>query len=286
MVLPALGEGAAGIVVRIASAWPPLRFSDIQTTSEAFDQIFTAFLGLGTLVGVVVLSYMVYKGYKYRSSADIPEEERADPPDLGELPGEGEGGKKLFLSFGLSAIIVLSLIFWTYGTLLHIDSSPDAPTEDQFNVTAEGFQFGWAFVYPNGHEETGTLRVPNGTVINVDVTSRDVFHNLGLVPYERKTDAIPGQKTTMWFLPTEVGTHENGAVCYELCGAGHSQMNADIVVMERDAFEEWYASTGTSGSAATSENASSVAASAEGTSAETAAASAEHGAGQSSAGHS
>jgi len=244
MLSSSLGEGAAGAAADVLAGSPPLRFSNIQTTREAFDQIFTVFLVLGTIVGVVVLAYMIWKAYKYREGADIPEEERADPPELGELPGEGEGGKKLFLSFSLSAIIVLSLIFWTYGTLLHISSTPQPPGEQQLNVTAEGFQFGWAFVYPNGHRETGTLRVPNGTVVSLDVTSQDVFHNLGLVPFERKADAIPGQTTHMWVLPTEVTTYENGAVCYELCGAGHSQMTADIVVMEQEAFDEWYDSTG------------------------------------------
>ena len=243
-----LGDVQSTVVGRSLDAAPPMRFGNIQPTQAAFDQIFTVFLVLGTLVGIVVSLYMFWKAWKYRAGSDVPDEKRADPPELGELPGKGEGGKKLFLSFGLSAIIVLSLIFWTYGTLLLMNDSPDAPADEQLNVTVEGFRFGWTFIYPNGHESTGELRVPNDTVVDLDVTSTDVMHNLGLIPYERKTDAIPGSTTEMWFLPQETATYEDGAVCYELCGAGHSAMTADIVVMEQSAFDEWYASTGDDGS--------------------------------------
>lgn len=243
-----LGDVQSTVVGRSIDAAPLLRFGNIQPTQEAFDQIFTVFLALGTAVGIVVSLYMFWKAWKYRAGSDVPDEKRADPPELGELPGKGEGGKKLFLSFGLSAIIVLSLIFWTYGTLLLMNDSPDAPEDQKIDVTVEGFRFGWTFIYPNGHESTGELRVPNDTVVDLDVTSTDVMHNLGLIPFERKTDAIPGSTTEMWFLPQETATYENGAVCYELCGAGHSQMTADIVVMEQSAFDEWYESTGDGGS--------------------------------------
>ncbi len=78
--------------------------------------------------------------------------------------------------------------------------------------------------------------------VNIEVTSTDVFHNFGVPALRVKTDAIPGQTTNTWFIAEETGTYE--AACYELCGAGHSYMTAQVEVMPQDEFEEWYASVG------------------------------------------
>ncbi|WP_254537724.1 cytochrome c oxidase subunit II [Halomarina litorea] len=212
--------------------------------AEVFEEIYWVFLVLGTLVGVVVISYMVYNAYKYRARAGV-DADSADRPSLGELPSGGGKGRKLFLSLFISAIIVISLITWTYGTLLYIESPADDAFQDDtetMNVTVTGRQFIWQFEYPNGHRSTGELRVPKGTRVQLSVTSADVFHNFGVPGLRVKTDAIPGQTTDAWFLADEVGTYT--AQCYELCGAGHSAMNAQVVVMEPEAFEEWYAGTG------------------------------------------
>lgn len=215
----------------------------IQAPAEVFDQVFTIFLVLGTVVFIVVTVYMVYNAYKYRHgskhSEKAPDEER---PTLGEIPTGGGGGKKLALSFTLSAIIVVSLIIWTYGLLLHVETgAAKTATDDKVVVDVEGYQFGWDFVYPNGATTTNTLRVPKGTVIELQVTSRDVFHTIGSPPLRFKADAIPGQYTDTWFVADQTGNYS--AQCYELCGAGHSYMEATIVVMEPEAYQDWYANT-------------------------------------------
>ena len=86
--------------------------------------------------------------------------------------------------------------------------------------------------------------MPEDRAIRLNVTSEDVFHNFGAPGLRVKTDAIPGTTTETWFIGDETGTYE--AKCYELCGVGHSAMNADVVVMEPDAYAEWYASTNAS----------------------------------------
>lgn len=216
----------------------------LQPREDIFGQVFTVFLALGTVVFIVVTVYMVYSAYKYRHGSEhskkAPEDER---PVLGEVPAGGGGGKKLALSFTLSAIIVLSLIIWTYGLLLHVETGA-AQTEaaDKVEVEVEGYQFGWDFTYENGHTTTNTLRVPQGTVVELRVTSQDVFHAIGSPPLRFKADAIPGQYTDTWFIAEETGTYQ--AQCYELCGAGHSYMTAEIIVMEPQAYQDWYESAG------------------------------------------
>ena len=207
-----------------------------------FDRIYWVFLALGTLVGVVVISYALWKAYKYRERDGV--EDEYERPKLGEVPQGGGGGRKLFLSFSLSAIIVISLIVWTYGTLLYVETAPAQQT-DALEIEVVGFQFGWEFHYPNGYVATSTsgepLRVPADRMVTLSVTSRDVFHNFGISELRVKSDAIPGQTTDTWFRADEPA--EYTARCYELCGAGHSFMTADVVVMEQEAFDEWYANT-------------------------------------------
>lgn len=208
------------------------------TRVEVFQRIYWVFLVLGTIVGIVVIVYMLWKAYKYRASA-VADDGDIDRPQVGELPTGGGGGGKLFLSFGLSTIIVVSLIVWTYGTLLYIESD-DPLGDDELEVEVVGFQFGWEFVYPNGHT-SNTLRVPTDREIRLIVTSDDVFHNFGIPELRVKSDAMPGQTTNTWFVAEETGQYT--AKCYELCGSGHSYMTADVIVMEEDAYQEWYENT-------------------------------------------
>ncbi|WP_227356956.1 cytochrome c oxidase subunit II [Haladaptatus salinisoli] len=210
------------------------------TRAEVFQQIFGVFLLLGVLVGAVVIGYACYAAYKYRDGNGSHE---FAPPALGELPSESEGGRKLIYSFSLSAIIVVSLVLWTYGTLLYVEDDSTATRENALEVKVVGSQFSWTFVYPNGHE-SDTLRVPRDRPVKLTVTSSDVFHTFGVPELRVKTDAIPGQRTDTWFVGDETGTHE--ARCFELCGAAHSYMTAEVVVMEPDEYRAWYATTNNS----------------------------------------
>jgi len=224
-----------------------------RTQADVFNNLYLTFLILGTIVGVIVISYIMYNAYKYRASGDAEdgydiseeeyesEEDEVARPQLGEIPtGAGKGGgKKLFLSFGLSAILVLGLIVYGYSLLLYVEGTPD-DHEDAMEVKVEGFQFGWQYEYPNG-QEADELRVPAGEVVVLNVTSRDVWHNYAVPEYRAKTDAIPGQYTTTWLQTEEDDAGEtHRAVCYELCGAGHSNMREDIHVMGQEEFDEWY----------------------------------------------
>jgi len=210
------------------------------TRVEVFSEIYWVFLGLGTLVGAVVIGYMLKNAYEYsdRGGAD----DDVERPKLGEIPTGGGKGKKLFLSLGLSAIIVISLIAWTYGTLLFVEGQTG---EQGVDVEVEGYQFGWDYKYLDddgdysGVNTSNTLRVPVDTQVNLRVTSADVFHNYGIPSLSVKSDAIPGEYTETWFKADETGNHT--AHCYELCGQGHSYMDSEIIVMSEEEYEDWYA---------------------------------------------
>jgi cytochrome c oxidase subunit 2 len=217
------------------------------TRVEVFSRIYDVFLLLGTVVGVVVLGYMCWNAYKYREGGGHAAEGDDERPSLGEVPTGGGKGKKLFLSFALSAVIVISLILWTYGTLLYVEASPGPDNEvaqgDPVEVKVIGHQFYWEFVYENGYSTkgSGVMRVPTDREVELRVTSADVFHNFGITGQRVKADAIPGHTTDAWFVADETGNYS--AACYELCGQQHSYMTATVVAMEPDEYEQWYANT-------------------------------------------
>ncbi|MFC4407450.1 cytochrome c oxidase subunit II [Haloarchaeobius iranensis] len=214
------------------------------TRAELFGRIFEVFLILGTVVGVVAVGYMLYNAYKYRDDGTTQVEETGDVgrPTLGELPEGGGHGRKLLLSFTLSAIIVISLILWTYWALLYVEAGAAQPAEpemeDGTTVEVTGYQFGWEFEYPNGNTTDGTMYVPEGERVQIVVTSSDVMHNFGIPAFKTKTDAIPGQTTSTWFGPVEDG--EYTIKCYELCGAGHSYMTGTVEVIDPAEYERMF----------------------------------------------
>ncbi|WP_394345569.1 cytochrome c oxidase subunit II [Haloarcula sp. Atlit-47R] len=231
-----------GPMITLVAIVFPLHGSDVRAPSAVFDQIFEVFLLLGTAVGVVVVAYTMYHALKYRDdgSGTDPYADKVERPEMGELPTGGSGGRKVFYSFSISAIIVVSLIAWTYSQLLYIEQGPDPAQEEALEIDVEGYRFGWDFIYPNGHT-TNTLYVPQDRVVRLRVTSTDVFHNFGIPAVRVKTDAVPGQYTSAWFTANETGTYT--AKCYELCGSGHSLMTAEVVVLSQDEYGDWYNGT-------------------------------------------
>lgn len=211
-----------------------------QTQANVFDELFTLFLVLGTLVGVVVIAYMLHKAYKYREGRDTDDAE-IERPSLGELPvGADKGGKKVFVSFTISAVIVVSLVAFAYTSLLYVEAGPteELGEEDVVEIDVTAYQFGWTFEYPNGETTANTLRVPEGKAIDLTVTSRDVWHTFSVRDLRVKADAMPGQTAEEWFIANETGNHTS--VCEELCGSSHSAMNGEVIVMEEEEFLDWY----------------------------------------------
>lgn len=232
------------------------------TQVDVFNELYWLFVIVGTLVGVVVISYILYNAYKYRTDEPTPEgrydidpesfDDEDDPkvarPRLGEVPSAAEtgSGKKLFLSFAISAIIVLGLIIFAYYNLLYVESTAEIEEDEEaleVYVLAERFFF--EYEYPSG-ETFDELVVPKDAVVTLNVTSchpgecdNDVMHNWGSPDFRAKSDAIPGQYTQTWLMADEVGEYR--AICYELCGAGHHDMREDegIVVKEDEAWIDW-----------------------------------------------
>ncbi len=93
---------------------------------------------------------------------------------------------------------------------------------------------------PNGTDDfiqTGKMTLPVDRPVIVDVTSKDVIHNLALIPMRMAQDATPGVRAHIWFIPTKVG--EWDIICGQLCGPGHSSMKALLKVVPQKEFDDF-----------------------------------------------
>jgi cytochrome c oxidase subunit 2 len=96
-------------------------------------------------------------------------------------------------------------------------------------IKVKAQQFAWAFTYPNG-KSFGTLTVPKGRHVKLDITSQDVIHSFWVPQFSQKQDAVPGQHNWIVVTPTRTGTFP--VICTELCGLGHALMRSSVKVVE------------------------------------------------------
>ncbi|MCB1226093.1 MAG: cytochrome c oxidase subunit II [Verrucomicrobiales bacterium] len=200
--------------------------------------------------------FLIYCFYKFRS----------DKNPKAHYSGAGHSASHQ-IEIGViivEAILLLGFAFPLWSR--QADSYPTGP--DVVKMRAMGEKFLWNFQYagddknlgiwdarlvdptanplgrdmsdPNAKDDfvnPGTMKLPLGRPVIVDVASKDVIHNLALVPMRSAQDATPGVKAHMWFTPTKTGTWD--IICGQLCGPGHAQMKAQLEVISADEWDAW-----------------------------------------------
>jgi len=150
----------------------------------------------------------------------------------------------MILLFGavLPALILLPLLFWTYGTLAAID--PRARPADLV-VDVVGKQWWWEIRYRDtvpGRTFTtaNELHLPVGKRVELRLTSTDVIHSFWVPDLQGKTDLIPGRENVAWIEASRPG--EYGGQCAEYCGVQHATMGLLVVAQSQEDYERWAAS--------------------------------------------
>jgi len=96
-----------------------------------------------------------------------------------------------------------------------------------------------------------TMYVVKGRPVKLIINSRDVIHDVGLVHFRMKMDAVPGMPTTLWFTPiyttaemkerTKNPNFQYEISCDQMCGNGHYSMKGSIEVVTQAEFDAWEA---------------------------------------------
>ena len=208
----------------------------VSTVAGDIDRIFwIIFIVTGIVFVAVELAIVVivvkYRGRKDRKAYYI------------------EGNNKAEIIWTVTpAILVLALAFASqtvWSDIKDVDSFPADALE--MKLVAE--QFEWHFTYPGVDGVLGTdddfevrnqLHMPVNRPVILHLESVDVIHSFFVPVFRLKQDIVPGlPNNATWFEATEVGEYEGA--CAELCGTGHTTMDARVSVKTQQDYDRWVA---------------------------------------------
>jgi cytochrome c oxidase subunit 2 len=211
--------GALTTAIAVFIDWLPEQASEQR---EEFDLVFWITTGICIAIFAVVAAAIIYSVWKFRVQPD----DDSDGP-----PIHGHTGIEIVWT-AIPALLVTVIAVMSAIVLTRAERA----SADDMRVRVTAQKFAWRFEYPNG-TTSGTLRLPVGRTVVLDMTARDVIHSFFVPQFGQKRDAVPGIRTELVITPTKVG--EYPVECTELCGLGHSLMRTQAIVMQATAFDDW-----------------------------------------------
>jgi cytochrome c oxidase subunit 2 len=180
----------------------------------ATDQLFVLVFTLALIIGVIVEGLLIAAIilFRRRPGFHLPTRVRTHNPRLE------------FLWTALPVLVIAIVTAASFSTLQITDTIP----EGTITVQVIGQRFSFGFVYPDNSTSEGLLRVQQGEVVRLEVTSLDVIHSYFIPEFRLKIDAVPGRVNLYWFQALQVGTYT--IRCAEYCGVGHFTMMATLEV--------------------------------------------------------
>jgi cytochrome c oxidase subunit 2 len=241
---------SAIILFAAPPAWFPPPISALAST---FDTQFHRTLWLLAIGFLAVQFLLVYVIFRYRNR--------------GQPPARFTGNPRLeILWTTLAALLFFTLALMGMPVFTVPRLGPEPPGSEIIEVDAH--QFAWNFRYPGPDGKFGrtrldlisdaggnplgldpsdpagkddivvsTLRVPLGRDIVLTLKSRDVIHDFFVRELRVKQDVVPGMDIPYRFRADRTGAFE--IACAELCGLGHSQMRAVMLVMPAADYDRW-----------------------------------------------
>ena len=162
---------------------------------------------------------------------------KGDDPDF--IPPQSHGHPLIEVGLVVaSAALLVVIAIPTFGGILLKERPPLGPDESAIQVNVTGYQWWWAFEYPEeGFHTANELVFPAGRVIKLNLRASDVIHSFWLPKLAGKTDLIPGQQNTMWIKADEPGYF--WGQCAEYCGDSHAYMLFRAIALNEEDWEEW-----------------------------------------------
>jgi heme/copper-type cytochrome/quinol oxidase subunit 2 len=242
-------------------------------TTGTFDNLLNWYLLFGIGASIIVISMLVFFMVRYRSKGH-----------QGPMPEHKVEGWKIVLVTVLISVSVLSFAeYQTFSSFSNIEIPTNATCMANTNhpcvqVCVQAYQWGWNYTYPKAGQTCsqsyysglywkgngsnlnrgGNLTVPEGWDVVLNISSKDVFHSMGINMLAEKEDAVPGRVNQMWFMIPSLNvspspdipkvtcnsagtscTYWDAVRCFELCGIGHAEMWANLTVVSQATWLSW-----------------------------------------------
>jgi cytochrome c oxidase subunit II len=157
---------------------------------------------------------------------------------------EGPVNRALFLWGGGVALPLVTLTALVPYVLSVGHETRAATAADRLSVEVTGHQFWWEMSYrrapaPAAAVSADELRLPAGEPVELLLHASDVIHSFWVPSLAGKTDMIPGRVNRMVIRADRPGVYRGQ--CAEYCGAQHSLMAFDVIVLPRAEFDAWLA---------------------------------------------
>ena len=192
-------------------------------------------------LGLLVLGLILWCVIRYRAR---PGDQRRPAQFQYHIPLEA--------TYTIIPLVIIAIVFGAmYGAENKIDHVSKTPA---VKITVDGFQWGWRFVYPNGHQEVGTvsdeqniesnnhlpvLYMPADETVQLHLVSLDVVHTFYVPEFLFNRDLIPGIHNYVDFNVTKPGLYTGQ--CNNICGQYHAYMRFLVQVMPPAQYNAWYA---------------------------------------------
>ena len=191
---------------------------------RAIDQLWDNLLFWGTIVFVLVETFLIYVILRFRRREGQP------------APRHVHGNTTLEIAWTLAPAVILAIIAVpTVKTIF--DTQRPAPA-NALTVEVIGHQWWWEFRYPEyGVVTANELYLPVGRTANFALQTQDVLHSFWVPQLGGKRDLITNRTNHIWFTPESTAVW-NG-VCVEYCGTSHANMRFKTFVVTAEQFEAW-----------------------------------------------
>ncbi|MDQ2072167.1 cytochrome c oxidase subunit II [Haloarcula sp. H-GB4] len=176
---------------------------------------------------------LVYVIYRFRNNDDP--KPTVDDPALEVTWTAATGAILVFV--GVSAFVVMANPYITPAAAEASADGGDAFADDT-EIDVLAYQWGWEFSYGEANVTTEErLVLPADENVTFRLRTTDVIHAIYIPQLGIKQDIFPSQTMMARTHPTEPGEYR--LYCAEMCGAGHSKMDATVVVKNQSAYDAW-----------------------------------------------
>jgi cytochrome c oxidase subunit 2 len=162
----------------------------------------------------------------------------------------GTRGVQRRVGFGLGAAVIVLFVVGIVFTEKVRNAGASESSADPISIQVTGQQWLWRYEYPEAGDTSDgynpdtpysyyDLTIPVDTPITLNIGSTDMIHTWSVPALTRAVEAVPGDTTSVTFVPDEIGTFYGRST--EYAGPGTTTMRTAIHVVSSDEYKAFLA---------------------------------------------